>query len=72
MTNHNTREGVSNTASLPHTISPLTFSVVINTTDREAPLSTLLKALESQSYPHFEVIPVVGPTKDATIEMLSH
>ncbi|MEM7530769.1 MAG: glycosyltransferase [Chloroflexota bacterium] len=48
----------------------ITFSIVVNTTDRELPLRTLLRALEHQSYPHFEVVVVVGPTKDNTHEML--
>lgn len=48
----------------------LTFSLVINTTDRAASLRTLLYALEQQSYPHFEVVVVVGPTHDNTLEML--
>ncbi len=48
-----------------------TFSVVVNTIDRADSLRTLLRALESQSYPHFEVIVVVGPTRDHTIEMLT-
>lgn len=49
-----------------------TFSIVVNTTDREKPLRTLLHALEHQSYPHFEVIVVVGPTKDNTLAMLAN
>lgn len=48
-----------------------TFSLVVNTIDRAGPLHTLLRALESQSYPHFELIVVVGPTKDNTVEMLA-
>ncbi|MCC9075703.1 glycosyltransferase [Litorilinea aerophila] len=47
-----------------------TFSVVINTTDRARSLQTLLRTLEHQSYPHFEVIVVVGPTNDNTLEIL--
>lgn len=51
--------------------SDLSFSVVVNTTDRAAAsLRTLLLALDHQSYPHFEVVVVVGPTKDNTLEML--
>lgn len=46
-------------------------SVVVNTTDRAGPLRTLLRALEHQSYTNFEVIVVVGPTRDDTLEMLS-
>jgi len=49
----------------------LTFSLVVNTIDRAGPLRTLLRALEHQSFPHFEVIVVVGPTRDNTLEMLS-
>lgn len=47
-----------------------TISIVVNTTDRAKPLATLLHALEHQSYPHFEVIVVVGPTKDETLKVL--
>jgi glycogen(starch) synthase len=50
--------------------SDLLFSIVVNTTDRAASLRTLLRALDHQSYPHFEVIAVVGPTKDDTLAML--
>jgi hypothetical protein len=46
-------------------------SLIINTTDRAGPLATLLRALEHQSYPHFELIVVVGPTQDNTLEVLS-
>ena len=48
-----------------------TFSVVVNTTDRAASLHTLLRALEHQSYPHFEVVVVVGPTRDNTAAVLA-
>lgn len=48
----------------------LTFSIIVNTIDRANSLRTLLYALEQQSYPHFEVVVVVGPTRDNTIEML--
>lgn len=48
-----------------------TFSVVINTLDRAASLKTLLQALEHQSYRQFEVIVVVGPTQDHTLDVLS-
>ena len=47
-----------------------TFSVIVNTTDRAASLKILLQALEHQSYPHFEVIVVVGPTRDHTLDIL--
>ena len=53
---------------------PLTgpaLSVVVNTVDRAAPLHTLLKSLEHRSYPHFEVILVVGPTNDNTLEVVA-
>jgi hypothetical protein len=49
----------------------MTISIIVNTTDRAGPLRTLLRALEHQSYRHFEVIVVVGPTRDNTLEMLS-
>lgn len=48
-----------------------TFSVVVNTNNRAGPLRTLLRTLEHQSYPHFEVIVVVGPTRDSTFDVLS-
>jgi glycosyltransferase involved in cell wall biosynthesis len=48
----------------------LTFSLIVNTIDRANALRTLLYALEQQSYPRFEVIVVVGPTRDHTLEML--
>ena len=53
-----------NTAKQP------TISIVVNTTDRAKPLANLLHALEHQSYPHFELIVVVGPTKDETLSVL--
>lgn len=53
-----------NTANQP------TISIVVNTTDRAKPLANLLQALEHQSYPHFELIVVVGPTKDDTLAVL--
>lgn len=49
----------------------LTFSLIVNTTDRARPLRTLLRALDHQSYPHFEVIVVVGPTQDDTLDVLA-
>ena len=49
-----------------------TFSIVVNTTDRAQPLRTLLQALDHQSYPHFELIVVVGPTKDDTLDVLAN
>ena len=50
--------------------SPVTFSLIVNTNDRAAPLATLLRALEGQTYPHFEVLVVVGPTRDHTLDVL--
>ena len=54
----------------PSTPSPIGFSVVVNTIDRARPLDTLLRSLEHQSHPNFEVIAVVGPTRDDTLSML--
>lgn len=53
------------------TTAELTISLIVNTTDRAASLLTLLRALEHQSYSAFEVIAVVGPTRDNTLEVLS-
>ncbi len=50
--------------------TPLTFSIVINTCDRADPLRTLLSALNRQTYPHFEVIVVVGPTTDHSLAVV--
>ena len=55
----------------PLPVLPLPVSVIVNTVDRAASLATLLAALEHQSYPHFEVIVVVGPTQDATLAVLT-
>ena len=52
-----------------HATTP-SFSVIVNTIDRARPLDTLLRSLEQQSYPHFEVIAVVGPTRDDTLSVL--
>ena len=49
----------------------LPVSIVVNTIDRASSLCTLLAALEHQSYPHFEVIVVVGPTRDQTLAVLA-
>lgn len=46
-------------------------SLIVNTIDRAGPLQKLLCALEQQSYPHFELIVVVGPTQDDTLQVLS-
>lgn len=48
-----------------------TFSLVVNTTDRANSLRVLLRSLEQQSYPHFEVVVVVGPTQDHTMDVLA-
>jgi len=52
------------------TTSP-SVSVVVNTIDRAASLPILLAALDTQSYRDFEVIVVVGPTRDATLDVLA-
>lgn len=46
-------------------------SVIINTIDRAQSLIKVLRALEAQEYDDFEVLVVVGPTKDETIQLLS-
>lgn len=63
---------VQNSANAPagQPLHPVTFSLIVNTNDRAGPLATLLAALEGQSYPHFEVIVVVGPTRDHTLDVL--
>ena len=48
----------------------LKFSIVINTIDRVQSLIKLLKVLEHQNYQDFEVIVVVGPTSDNTVDAL--
>ncbi len=53
------------------TITEPAVSLIVNTTDRAGPLQTLLWALEHQSYPRFELIVVVGPTQDNTLQVLS-
>ena len=50
--------------------SIISFSVVVNTCDRAGPLRRLLYALNRQTYRNFEVVVVVGPTRDNTLEML--
>lgn len=47
------------------------ISLIVNTLDRADQLATLLAALEHQSYPTFEVIVVVGPTRDHTLDVLA-
>lgn len=51
--------------------SPLTFSVVVNTCDRRESLRTLLYGLEHQTWSHFEVVVVIGPTQDDSREMVA-
>ncbi|MCZ7673016.1 MAG: glycosyltransferase family 2 protein [Chloroflexi bacterium] len=53
------------------TIVNHTFSLVVNTVDRAKSLHILLRALEQQAYPHFELIVVVGPTQDDTLNVLA-
>ncbi len=48
-----------------------TISVVINTDSRRLELRTLLHALNRQTHPRFEVVAVVGPSRDGTLEMLA-
>ncbi len=48
-----------------------TFSIVVSTTDRALPLRTLLRSLEHQTYSQFEVLVVVGPTHDGTLDVLA-
>lgn len=45
-------------------MSSLTFSIVINTCDRRDALLATLAALERQSCERFEVVVVIGPTRD--------
>ncbi|MFN7941427.1 MAG: glycosyltransferase [Thermoanaerobaculia bacterium] len=47
------------------------FSLVVNTCDRSASLAALLGSLERQSWRRFEVVVVVGPTRDDTRERLA-
>jgi glycogen(starch) synthase len=48
----------------------LKFSIIVSTIDRARSLANLLKSLEQQSYQDFEVIVVVGPTHDNTLDVL--
>jgi glycogen(starch) synthase len=52
------------------TTDNITFSVIVSTLDRANSLATLLHSLEHQSYPYFEIIVVIGPTQDNTLEVL--
>ena len=47
------------------------ISVIVNTCDRCEALRTLLYSLNRQTYPDFEVVVVVGPTRDDSVEMLA-
>lgn len=47
------------------------FSVVINTLNRAEHLKTALRALEQQAYTNFEVVVVVGPCTDHTLDVLA-
>lgn len=46
------------------------ITLIVNTVDRAEPLSRLLRALERQTYPNFEVLAVVGPVHDHTLQVL--
>ena len=46
------------------------FSIVVSTIDRVHSLINLLKSLDNQSYQEFEVIVVVGPSRDNTLDVL--
>lgn len=48
-----------------------TISVIVNTCDRKDSLRILLRALDHQDYPSFEVVVVLGPTRDGSLEMLT-
>jgi glycosyltransferase involved in cell wall biosynthesis len=52
-------------------LTQLPISVIVNTCDRRDALRTLLYSLNRQTHPHFEVVVVVGPTTDDTVEMLA-
>ena len=47
------------------------ISVIVNTCDRREALRTLLYSLNRQTYPNFEVVVVIGPTRDDSVEMLA-
>ena len=49
---------------------PLRASVVINTYNRAATLKQTLESFKHQTYPHFEVIVVNGPSIDSTEQLL--
>jgi GT2 family glycosyltransferase len=47
------------------------ISVVVNTCNRREELRTLLGALNRQTFDRFEVLAVVGPSTDGTLDMLA-
>jgi GT2 family glycosyltransferase len=47
---------------------PVGVSVIIPTVDRASPLVRLLDSLRWQTHPRFEVVVVVGPTRDDTVD----
>ncbi len=51
-------------------IAEQSISLIVSTVNRAEPLRTLLLSLEQQSFANFEVIVVVGPVKDHTMEVL--
>ncbi len=46
------------------------ITVVVNTCDRQDALRTLLYSLNHQSYSNFEVVVVIGPTHDDSVNMV--
>jgi GT2 family glycosyltransferase len=60
-----------NHVTAAHDRSQPTISVIVNTCDRCDELRTLLCALNHQTYPYFEVVVVLGPTKDESLQMLT-
>jgi len=52
-------------------MNPLSISVVINTNGRFDFLKRTLRSLKFQTYEHFEVCIICGPTQDGTFEWLS-
>ena len=49
----------------------LSVSIIVSTCDRRANLELLLAALEHQTHPFFEVVVVVGPSRDDTLDWLA-
>lgn len=56
----------SATTLVKEPMSPLSFSIVINTCDRRDSLLATLAGLEEQRHGRFEVVVVVGPSRDDT------